>query len=68
MFKNATLHKLMRWLITLLFAGAGAALAALTVSMLARWYPAALRLPVTVMALWAGLIALGAAAIVLLNV
>ena len=67
MFKNATLQKLMRWLITLLFAGAGAALAALTASMLARWYPAALRLPVTVMALWAGLIALGAAAGFLLS-
>ena len=39
MIKNKTLEKLMRWLITLLGAGAGAALCALAVPLLMRWRP-----------------------------
>jgi len=39
MMKNKTLEKLMRWLITLLGAGAGAALCALLVPLFMRWRP-----------------------------
>lgn len=39
MMKNKTLEKLMRWLITLLGAGAGAALCALGVPLFMRWRP-----------------------------
>ena len=39
MIKNKTLEKLMRWLITLLGAGAGAALCALFVPLFMRWRP-----------------------------
>lgn len=39
MIKNKTLEKLMRWLITLLGAGTGAALCALAVPLVMRWRP-----------------------------
>ena len=39
MIKNKTLEKLMRWLITLLGAGAGTALCALFVPLFMRWRP-----------------------------
>ena len=37
--KNKTVEKLMRFLITLLGAGIGAALAALILPLFSRWYP-----------------------------
>lgn len=59
MMKNKTLEKLMRWLITLLGAGAGAAVGALIVPLVMRWQP---QLPVyTPVAAYIGLCVIGAA-------
>lgn len=57
--KNKTVEKLMRFLITLLGAGIGAALAALMLPLLSRWYP--MTSPYAPIALYAALCLIGAA-------
>lgn len=57
--KNKTVEKLMRFLITLLGAGIGAALAALILPLFSRWYP--IESPYTPIALYAALCLVGAA-------
>ena len=57
--KNKTVEKLMRFLITLLGAGIGAALAALILPLLSRWY--AMSSPYAPIALYAALCLVGAA-------
>lgn len=57
--KNKTVEKLMRFLITLLGAGIGAALAALILPLFSRWYP--LESPYAPIALYAALCLVGAA-------
>ena len=57
--KNKTVEKLMRFLITLLGAGIGAALAALILPLFSRWYP--IESPYAPIALYAALCLVGAA-------
>lgn len=59
MMKNKTIEKLMRFLITLIGAGIGAALAALLLPLLSRWY--SMEGPYALIALYASLCAVGAA-------
>ena len=61
MMKNKTLERLMRFLITLLGAGLGAALAALMLPLLYRWQPAAMARAYSPILLYVALCAVGAA-------
>lgn len=61
MMKNKTLERLMRFLITLLGAGLGAALAALMLPLLYRWQPAAMAHAYSPILLYVALCAVGAA-------